>query len=143
MPTVHDLEGVARIFYEPVSRVMLTTWVNLMHAHIKPLIERQMEQVARGARFLVVDVRLTRSVPSPEDQAWYASTAVPFYKANGLRALVNLVPQSAVAKLGASRWRATAAQGGIDTWEAGDLESALRLLHERYGVDVTPAQLEP
>jgi hypothetical protein len=135
---IYQARDVCLTTYDPESRILVATWWSMAHDHIRPNLERQMEQVAAGARYLVIDVAECRGVPAPEDQAWFGDTVFPAYRAAGLKAMINVVPKSGVARLGANRWQRTASQFGFDTFDTSDLPAALDLIAERYGVRATP-----
>ena len=134
---VYQAEDVCRTTYDPASRILVATWWNMVHEQIRPNLTRQMAQVAAGARYLIIDVGECRGVPAPDDQAWFGDTVFPAYRAAGLRAMINVVPRSGAARLGASRWQRTASKFGFDTFDTSDLAAALDLVAERYGVRAT------
>jgi len=131
---VYQASDICRTTYDPASRIMVATWWVMDHQHIRPNLERQMAQVAAGARFLVIDVGECHGVPTAEDQAWFGEVVFPAYRRDGLRALINVVPKSGVTRLGANRWQRTASQSGVDTFDTSDVAAALDLLADRYGV---------
>jgi hypothetical protein len=96
-----------------------------------------MAQVKAGARYLVIDVGECRGVPAPEDQAWFGEVVFPDFQRDGLKAIINVVPKSGVARLGASRWQRSASRFGFDTFDTSDVAAALDLIAERYGVRAT------
>jgi hypothetical protein len=135
---LYEAPEICRTTYDPASRILVATWWNMAQPHIRPNLSRQMEQVSAGACYLVIDVGEARGVPSPEDQSWFAEVVFPAYRKGGLKAMVNVVPRSGVARLGANRWQRTASQFGFDTFDSSDLSAALDLIAERYGVRATP-----
>jgi hypothetical protein len=134
---VYEAQGICRTTYDPASRIMVATWWDMRPEHIRPNLERQMAQVEAGARFLVIDVSETRGVPSPEHQAWFGDTVFPSYRRHGLKAMINLVPKSGMARLGANRWQRTASRFGFDTFDASDLAAALDVIRDRYGASAS------
>jgi hypothetical protein len=134
---VYQAHDVCRTTYDSESRIMVATWWNMVHEHIRPNLERQMAQVKAGARYLVIDVGESHGVPTPEDQTWFGEVVFPAYRRDGLKAMVNVVPKSGVARLGANRWQRTASQFGFDTFDTSDVAAALDLIAERYGVRAT------
>jgi hypothetical protein len=134
---LYQAHDVCRTTYDPESRIMVATWWNMVHEHIQPNLERQMAQVKAGARYLVIDVGECRGVPAPDDQAWFGEVVFPSYQRDGLKAMINVVPRSGVARLGANRWQRSASRFGFDTFDTSDVTAALELLAERYGVRAT------
>ena len=134
---LYQAKDTCRTTYDPASRIMVATWWNMDHDHIRPNLERQMEQVKAGARYLIIDVGECRGVPAPEDQAWFGDTVFPSYRDHGLKAMINVVPRSGVARLGANRWQRTATRFGFDTFDTSDVAAALDLIADRYGVRAT------
>jgi len=134
---VYQASGICRTTYDPESRIMVATWWTMVHDQIRPNLERQMAQVRAGARYLVIDVGECHGVPEAEDQTWFGEVVFPAYRRDGLRAVINVVPKSGVARLGANRWQRTAVQAGFDTFDTSDVAAALDLIAERYGVRAT------
>ncbi|MCM2334344.1 MAG: hypothetical protein NDI82_10405 [Anaeromyxobacteraceae bacterium] len=134
---LYQAKDVCRTTWDPASGVMVATWWLLDHGHVRPNLELQMAQVRAGARFLIIDVGECHGVPTPEQQAWFGTTVFPAYRAAGLRAMINVVPRSGTARLGASRWQATASRLGFDTFDTSDVQAALDLIADRYGVHAT------
>jgi hypothetical protein len=131
---LYEAEGVCRTTYDPASQIMVATWWNMLHEHIRPNLTAQMDQVRAGVRFLIIDVGDCLGAPTPEDQAWFGDTVFPSYRADGLIALINVVPRSGKARLGANRWQRTASEFGFYTFDTSDVATALDLIAERYGV---------
>lgn len=131
---VYEAEGICRTTYDPASGVMVATWWVMDHDHVRPNLLAQVARVQAGARFLVIDVGECHGVPTPEHQAWFADAVFPAYRAAGLKAMINVVPRSGAARLGANRWQRTASAFGFDTFDTSDVEAALDLIAQRYGV---------
>lgn len=131
---LYEADDVCRTTYDPASQIMVATWWDMRHEHIRPNLVAQMDQVKAGVRFLVIDVGDCRGAPTPEDQAWFGDTVFPSYRAHGLQALINVVPRSGKTRLGANRWQRTASEFGFDTFDTSDVSAALDLIAERYGV---------
>jgi hypothetical protein len=134
---VYDATDICRTTYDPASRIIVATWWIMVHEHIRPNLERQMALVKDGARFLVIDVGDCRGVPAPEDQAWFGEVVFPAYRRDGLLAMINVVPKSGVARLGANRWQRTASLAGFETFDTSDVQAALDLIAEKFGVHAT------
>lgn len=134
---LYQARGICRTTYDPASGIMVAAWWVMDHDHIRPNLTTQMAQVAAGVRYLIIDVGECLGVPTPEDQAWFGDTVFPAYRAAGLKALINVVPRSGAARLGAARWQRTASQFGFDTFDTSDVQAALDLIAARYGVRAT------
>jgi hypothetical protein len=134
---IYEAKEICRTTYDPASRIIVATWWNMVHEHIRPNLERQMAQVKAGARYLVIDVGDCRGVPAPDDQAWFGDEVFPAYRRDGLRAMINVVPRSGVARLGANRWQRTASLAGFQTFDTSDVSAALDLIAEKFGVRAT------
>ena len=134
---LYQAKDVCRTTYDPASGIMVATWWIMDHAQIRPNLLAQMAQVKAGARYLIIDVGDCRGVPSAADQAWFGEVVFPAYRRDGLKALINVVPKSGVARLGASRWQRTASRFGFDTFDTSDVAAALDLIAERFGARAT------
>ncbi len=126
---LYQAKDVCRTTYDPQSGIMVATWWVMDHDHIKPNLRAQMDQVKAGVRYLIIDVGDCHGVPTPEDQAWFGDTVFPSYRASGLKAMINVVPLSGAARLGANRWQKTASRFGFETFDTSDVAAALDLTH--------------
>jgi hypothetical protein len=130
---VFEAKGIAKVVLQSESRQVFVTWDSFSGGQFKPCLEAQMSVVKAGkAKFVIVDVRKTKGVPTQDDQDFLVKTVFPAFHAGGVQAIVTLVPESAVTKMGAKRWQSSGSQFGFKMYEAGSPEDAESLLASEF-----------
>lgn len=130
---LYESKGAVRAVLHPELKQVFVVWESFSGGHFKPCLEAQMKAVDSGqAKFVLVDVRKTKGVPTQDDQDFLVQKTFPLFKAAGLHAIVTLVPESAVTKMGAKRWQSAGSQFGFKMYEAGSPEDASSLLASEF-----------
>jgi hypothetical protein len=128
-----EAKGVVKLVLQPEAKQLFVTWDSFAGGQFRPCLEAQMAAVKAGkAKFLIVDVRKTKGVPTQDDQDLLVKTVFPAFHAADVHAIVTLVPESAVTKMGAKRWQASGSQFGFKMYEAGSPEDAESLLASEF-----------
>jgi hypothetical protein len=123
-----EIEGTVSVEHHPGQRAVVGTWRSLSTAHLREGLERGLKECGRlGALSWIADLSLEPGVPSQEDLHWIQTTAVSLCKKYGLRAVINVLGASAVAKMGAKRWSKSASDAGMSTYDCASLADALQL----------------
>ncbi len=132
--TLYSAPGICSATFDASRGVITATWHKFPgDGHFKPSLDAQAKLVASGqAKYVIVDVRTTVGVPAADDQEYLVKTIFPAYKRGGLRAIITLVPASALTRLGAKRWQDSGAGFGFQMFEAGSPADAEALLAETY-----------
>ena len=100
-----------------------------------------MKAVKEGAEYIIVDVSETTGTPSQEDQNYFAESVFPFFEKTGLKALITVLPQGAISKMGAKRWQRTASSFAFSTYDVestGDAEGLINDLRAGKAAKPTP-----
>ncbi len=129
---LYSIDGIVETKLNTDINAVVCRWETFSgHGHLRPCIETQIQAVRSGARFVVVDVSAAKGLPNNDDQEWFGTHVFPAYEKAKLRALITIVPQSAVTKLGARRWQSTGNRFGFETFEAASLDEAFSICRER------------
>lgn len=135
MSTVlYDAPGICSASLDAVRGVIHAVWHKFPgNGHFRPSLDAQSHAVAAGkARYVIVDVSKASGVPTQEDQEYLVKQTFPAYKRGGLKAIVTIVPASALTKMGAQRWQDSGAQFGFRMFEAGSVADAEALLAQTF-----------
>ena len=97
---VDDCPGVGSIGYDDSIQAVILTWFRNDDAIFRDRMETELRLVTeRGLTTVIVDTSQVKGVLSLENQAWIAEDFFPRLSKTGLRALVSVVPKSAIAHL--------------------------------------------
>ncbi len=123
-----EIPGVFTCTYESTAKAVVGSWHTFQTDKVSDAVTRHAQAGRRfGARTCIVDVSGVRGVPAPEDAAWIEKNGHPLVQQGGMVAVVNVVPGSAIVKMGADRWARAATQKGMQTFTTNSLEDALEL----------------
>lgn len=134
-PTVvYDAPGEVIVWFDEDAQEILVTWVRFGDQHVfKESLDVQAELVEAGrAKYVIVDVATTTGTPSARDQDYVNRFVFPRYREGGLEAIITVVPQSAVTKMGAKRWIHNGNAWRFGMYETASVEDARRLVDEQY-----------
>lgn len=98
---VDDSPGVGSIGYDDSLQAVIMTWFKTTDdAFVQERLETELRLVVeRRLRTIIVDTSQVKGVLSQDIQAWIAADFFPRLSRTGLRALVTVKPQSAIAML--------------------------------------------
>lgn len=129
--TIYLKEGCVKVNYKPETGVIYVLWKNLFDQKIvKDCCERQLKEVQKGAKFLVVDVSETRGVILDETQKWFETYLFPAYAKAGLRSLITINSKSPVTRLSAQRWIQAGSDFSFDVVTVSSREEATKVVAE-------------
>jgi hypothetical protein len=97
---VDDCPGVGSIGYDDSIKAVILNWFKNDDGIFRARMETELRLILeRGLTTVIVDTSQAKGVLSLENQAWIADDFFPRLSKTGLRALVSVVPQSAIAHL--------------------------------------------
>ena len=135
MKDIYSKDGVVQTLVE--ENIIHVTWQELIDADVLyASCNAQLEEVKKGAKVVIIDVSQAKGLPPQEVQDWFGNTLFPGFSANEhFKGIINILPSSAIAKLGANRWNKTAEQGPFNftTYETDSVEAAKKLAQELAG----------
>jgi hypothetical protein len=97
---VEERPGIGSVGYDADVQAVVMTWLRNDNDSFQPMLETQLRVVTeRGARSVIVDTSQVKGVINDANQDWLVNDFYPRLGAAGLRALVSVIPQSAIAAL--------------------------------------------
>lgn len=124
---------MSTVFYEKPGVVTCTLegkkiivkW-NQMHKGdiVKECCLAQADKVQFGAKVIIVDVVDATGALPQETQDWLASTFFPKVHQFGVKAIITVLPKSALTKLTAKQWMSNGSPFGFEMFDAASLEDA-------------------
>ena len=126
--TVFKQDGIVHVEYDTALKATISTWQNLgPHDYMVPSMNAEIDWCKENeVRVCIVDTSEATGVPSQEEQNWYADFAYPAFQAAGVKAIITVIPKSAISKLATSQWNKTGSQFEIDFIDAPTMEEAIR-----------------
>ena len=118
------------IFYA-AQKGMHANWISLCTPDFRAAVERGLNECGRlGAKSWIVDLTRDPGVPSQADLKWIETDTAQLIEANDVKALINVLGQSSIARMGARRWSRSASANGMLTYDCASLEDALEIAAE-------------
>ena len=110
-------------------------WSKLHNANsIYKSCEAQMKAVQQeGVNVVIIDMVNASGTPPMEFQKWFGAVLFPGFTANpNFKGLINVLPASAITKMGANHWKKTASKSeiGFEVYETDSPDTALKLAKE-------------
>jgi hypothetical protein len=129
-----EVEGTIRVVHHPEEQAAVATWWSLRSSDVRSCLERGLNEAARlSVVTWIADLTRDPGVPSQEDLQWMKDEAVPLCKRSGVRAVINVLGASKVARLGPKRWTKSLQDVGISVYDCESLRDALALAREIAG----------
>jgi hypothetical protein len=127
--TIYEEQDKVKVEYDASKKLILATWKSLLGPQFRKAIDAAANHVSKhGIKTWVADVSQARDVPTQEDYAWLAQTFDSKIKPHGFERLINVLPQSAIVKLGAAQWSKNADKASANgTYDVGSLAEAMKL----------------
>ena len=125
MVIVEELPGVCTVGYDAELRAVVMTWLKNDDAAFRAMLEIQLRTITeRQAATVIVDTTSVKGVLNDENQQWLASDFFPRLSKSGLKALISVTPQSAIAALVNRRSFRQPVGLSFDIVECGSLDEA-------------------
>ncbi|MDX2011644.1 MAG: hypothetical protein SFW67_15695 [Myxococcaceae bacterium] len=126
---VYEEQDTVKVEYDASKKLILATWKSLLGPQFRKAIDAAANHIAKhGIKTWIADVSQARDVPSQDDQVWLSQTFEARIKPHGFERLINVLPQSAIVKLGASQWSKTVEKKGASgTIDVGSVAEAMKL----------------
>jgi hypothetical protein len=97
---VEELPGVCTVGYDAQVRAVVMTWLKNDDTAFRPMLEIQLRTIAeQHAACVIVDTSQVRGVLNDANQDWLVTDFFPRLNTSGLKALISVTPQSAIAAL--------------------------------------------
>lgn len=132
MNMFYEKEGVVRTYMDgSLPKTVVVEWDSLYDGDIvRESCEAQLEKVKQGARFLIIETSKSKGVPPQDVQNWFGETLFPAFDKAGLKAMITVVPESALSRMAAKNWIKNGTPFQFDSYDAASLEDAKKLIKE-------------
>jgi hypothetical protein len=128
---VFDIPDVFTCYWDSDVKAIIGRWQSFRTTKVSEIVTRHIaEGGSRGAATCVVDVSQIKAVLSPEDGAWVEKNSPVLLAKARYSAIVNIVPASALTKMGADRWAKAAMGNGLDTFTCTSLADAQKIARD-------------
>jgi hypothetical protein len=122
---VEELPGVCTVGYDPQHRAVVMTWLKNDDTAFRPMLEIQLRTIREHqAATVIVDTSKVKGVLSDANQEWLMADFFPRMNKSGLKALISVTPQSAIATLVNRRSFREPVGLSFDMVECGSLDEA-------------------
>ncbi len=133
MKDIYSKEGIVKTYVD--GKVIKVIWDNLANKEaLYESCEKQLQVVQEGSvEIIIIDISNAKGTPPMEVQQWFGEVLFPGYKAvPTFKGLINIMPQSAITKMGANHWKKTAQseQFGFLVYETDSMENAEQIVAE-------------
>ena len=132
---IYTVKGVVETIYDPAIRSVIVSWYDFSQFGIlRPCLEAQVECVREdGAKMIIVDTRKAKGMLEQIDQEWLGTNVFPVYEEYGVKAVITIVPKSALTLLSAKQWQMTGSAFGVDFVETQSFDTALEIVKQYMG----------
>jgi hypothetical protein len=125
---VFEIPGTFTCRWDAPSRSIIGTWHSFRTAKVAEIVTRHLTEGGnRGAKTCVVDVSEIKGVLAPEDATWVEKNGSVLAAKAGIAAIVNVVPASALTKMGADRWLKAVSSNGVGAYTCASIEDAQQI----------------
>ena len=137
MKDIYSREGVVTTYVD--GKVIKASWDTLANKDaLYGSCKQQLAEIEKGeVEFIIVDISHAVGTPPMEVQQWFGEVLFPGYKAcTQFKGLINILPKSAIPKMGAKHWKKTAEseQFGFMVFETDSMDAAEKLVQEEIKV---------
>ena len=136
MKDIYTKEGIVKTYSE--GKVIKVIWDVLSNKDaLYESCKAQLDVVKEDEiEVIIIDVSNATGTPPMEVQQWFGEVLFPGYKAcPSFKGLINILPKSAITKMGANHWKKTADSEtfGFTVYESDSMENAEALAKEMMG----------
>ncbi|GAB4230993.1 MAG: hypothetical protein Tsb0034_03110 [Ekhidna sp.] len=133
MKDIYSKEGIVKTFVD--GRVIKVIWEQLANKDaLYESCNAQLEAVkAGGISAIIIDISNAKGTPPMEVQKWFGEVLFPGFKSSPeFKGLINILPMSAVTKMGAKHWKKTAEsdQFGFMVYDTDSMANAEKLAND-------------
>jgi len=102
---IYMKEGFVKVTYNPESGVIYVLWKSLFDQNIvRECCERQLEEVRKGAKIIVIDVSKARGLILEENQKWFENYLFHGLANAGLCAIITIDSEIPAVRLSSKKW---------------------------------------
>jgi hypothetical protein len=128
---VFEEPGTFTCVWDAALKAIIGRWHTFRTPKVTEIVTRRIaEGGSRGARTCVVDGSAITGVLSTEDGAWVEQNSPVLLAKAKISAIVNVVPPSALTKMGADRWANAALGNGVSAYTCASAADAAKIARE-------------
>lgn len=140
MKDIYSKDGIVQTFQE--GNIIKVIWSKLHEKEsLYASCEAQLKAVKTdGIEVIIIDISNASGTPPMEVQQWFGEVLFPgFSSSPDFKGLINILPQSAVTKMGAKHWKKTAEsdQFGFMMFETDSMINAENLAIDMMNQEVS------
>ncbi len=124
---IYNAPGFVDTWHEQDKGIIVAKWHKLTtREHVRPSCEEQLKVAqTTNAKCVIVDTSTAEGVPFPEDQKWFGDYLFPNMQKAGIKAIITVLPQNALTRLGTNTWKKTGSLFDMDFVDAASYEDAV------------------
>lgn len=131
--TIYMKEDFVKVRYNPESGVIYVLWKSLFDQNIvRECCERQLEEVRKGAKIIVVDVSKARGLILEANQKWFESYLFKGLANAGLCAIITIDSEIPAVRLSSERWTQAGTNFSFDMVTVKSKEEASKVVSEYF-----------
>jgi hypothetical protein len=128
---VFEIPGIFSCYWDADTKAIIGRWQSFRTDRVAEIVTRHIaEGGTRGARTCVIDVSQIKGVLSPEDSAWVEKSSPALLSKAKIAAIVNIIPASALTKMGADRWAKAALGNGVNAYTCSSPADAAQIARD-------------
>jgi hypothetical protein len=123
---IYNEEGWVDTWYESINNTVVSKWYKFTTPiHVRKSCEAQMKAVEQyKVKAAIVDSSQAEGVPYLEDQKWFEDVLFPKFQILGVKAVITVLPNNALTRLGVKTWLNTGKKFGMEFIEVATYEDA-------------------
>jgi len=131
--TIYMKDGFVKVNYNSESRVLYVLWKSLFDQNIvRECCERQLEEVRKGAKVIVIDVSKARGLILEVNQKWFENYLFNRLAKAGLRAIITIDSEIPAVRLSSKRWTQAGTSFSFDMVTVKSKEEAAKVVAEYF-----------
>jgi len=127
---VYVVDNIVNAIYDTDIKTIVVTWYSFeSFNHLRKCLEAQVACTKdNDVKVIIVDTRKAKGMLDQADQDWFATNMFPALEEHGTKAVITVLPQSALTMLSAKQWQMTGNAFGMDFIDTASLDAAMSLV---------------
>jgi hypothetical protein len=128
IPLKQSIPGTITLEHHPTDGAVVGRWHSFHTGRYREAVEAHIAATGQvRARTSIIDVSSDPGVPRQEDLVWTEQVAKQLMRKAGVTAVINVLGDAVLVKMGARRWSKGATDAGLTSYDCGTLKDALAL----------------
>ncbi len=127
---IYKADNIVEAIYDSDLKSIIVTWYSFdSFEHLRLCLEAQLDCAKNNdVKVFVVDTRKAKGMLDQSDQDWFATNMFPALEKYKTKAVITVLPQSALTLLSAKQWQMTGNSFGMDFIDTASLDAAMELI---------------